>query len=69
MIGDAAQLWRLDRAARCWGTALYYRQLIERAERANYDYPPETRDYLLKIAEGFEHEAREADRALGGVAS
>ncbi len=67
MAGDTGQPW-LDRAERCWRAALHYRQLMEQAERANYGYSPETGAYLLKIAEGFEHEAREAERALDVVA-
>ena len=67
MAGDTSQP-RLDRAERCWRAALYYRQLIERAERAGYGYPPDASAYLLKIAEGFEHEARQAELALGAVA-
>jgi hypothetical protein len=65
---DLSQLKR-QRVERCWRAALYYHQLIERAERASYGYPPEARAYLLKIAKGFEHEAREAEQALGVVAT
>lgn len=56
------QLW-LDRAERCWGAALHYRQLIEHGERSRYGYPdwPDVKAMLVKIAEGFEHQARSAD--------
>jgi hypothetical protein len=63
MAGDTAQPG-LDRAERCWRAAFHYRQLIERAERGVYGYPPETTAYLLKLAEGFEYEARQAERGL-----
>jgi hypothetical protein len=66
--GDVSQLGR-ERVERCWRAALHYHQLIDRAERASYGYAPEARAYLLKIAKGFEHEAREAELALGVVAS
>lgn len=66
MAGESAEKpWR-DRAERCWRAALYYRQLIERGERSRYGYPdwPETKAVLIKIAEGFEHEAQGAERAI-----
>ena len=55
---------RRERIERLRSSAVYYRKMIERVEQANSDSPngAETTAYLLEITEGFEREAREAER-------
>ena len=68
MADDPAQLWQ-ERAERYRRSAAYYRTLIEQGEQPGADgdpnWPnwPQTKVMLIKIAEGFEYDAREAEAA------
>jgi len=69
MADDPAQFWQ-ERAERYRRSAAYYRTLIEQGEQqgeqpGGHGYPnwAQTKALLIKIAEGFEYDAREAEEA------